>query len=357
VIVGWDDDNGVPVVTAEDPRQVVTIHDPRDQRRVLAALKMFRDDEAEADFAYLYLPGRVFVARRATRVRRRSCRSSMAGRGSGTRSLSGPLPAGFENVLPVVRFRNLDGKSEFEPHRSVLDRINRAVLRRDVVTSYQAYRQRGIKGNLPEKDEHGPGHQLRRGAGGGPGRVLAVAAGRGDLGVGSGRSDAAAGAHQERHPDPGGCVADAVGDVDAGRCGAVGGGRVALQREGLVFKVEDRIARADHGWAVVQSLMARFAGDEQRADVEAIQPIWAPIERYSLSEMGSAWAQFVGLPVETKLRLILRLNPTDIARVKSEMQADAFTRRWRRCRRRARRFARTPTYRRRLPRPDVAVSE
>jgi hypothetical protein len=55
-IVGLDELNQ-PIITAQDPRQVVTEHDPRRQRIVRAALNEFRDDVAGADFRYVYLQG------------------------------------------------------------------------------------------------------------------------------------------------------------------------------------------------------------------------------------------------------------------------------------------------------------
>jgi hypothetical protein len=63
VIVGRDPDGEV-LVTAEDPRFVTAITDPANPYKVLAALKLFHDDVADQDVAYLYLPGRVMAATR-----------------------------------------------------------------------------------------------------------------------------------------------------------------------------------------------------------------------------------------------------------------------------------------------------
>ena len=63
VIVGpVDPDLGVPLITPEDPREVVVETDPRQRRKVLAGLKVFRDDVEGVDKAYLYLPGEVHRA-------------------------------------------------------------------------------------------------------------------------------------------------------------------------------------------------------------------------------------------------------------------------------------------------------
>ena len=67
VILGVDDDG--PYATSEDPRQVVTIHDPIRQSRIRAAAKFFTDEDTGVDYGYLYLPGRRFVARTVDRAR------------------------------------------------------------------------------------------------------------------------------------------------------------------------------------------------------------------------------------------------------------------------------------------------
>ena len=65
--------DGAVAATAEDPRQVVTIHDPVRQSRVRAWAKVYYDPDLETSFAHLGLPGRVWTAfqpgRRARDVR------------------------------------------------------------------------------------------------------------------------------------------------------------------------------------------------------------------------------------------------------------------------------------------------
>ena len=52
-----DDQPGIPVITPEDPRQVITVQDPIRRRRSVAGLKSFCDEITCLDTAYLYLPG------------------------------------------------------------------------------------------------------------------------------------------------------------------------------------------------------------------------------------------------------------------------------------------------------------
>lgn len=151
MIVGLDNDTGMPLITGEDPRQVVTIHDPARQRVVRAGLKLFHDPEEQKDLAYLYLPGEVHVASRSIkRLPKNHVVRFSAGAWDWDRAPA-PLPA---PVVPVVRFRNKRGVGEFEPHVDLLDRINYVLLQRLVIATFQAFRQRAVKG-LPDKDEDG----------------------------------------------------------------------------------------------------------------------------------------------------------------------------------------------------------
>jgi hypothetical protein len=57
---------GLPRITVEDPRQVITAQDSADPRITRAGLKMFTDEWTARDMAYVYLPGtprgKVYVA-------------------------------------------------------------------------------------------------------------------------------------------------------------------------------------------------------------------------------------------------------------------------------------------------------
>lgn len=146
VITGVVDDE--LAITAEDPRQVVTMHDPVRQSKVTSALKLFHDADSERDLAFLYLPGRVHVAYRA---RRSTIALTLRPRFSsgwewdtergGADGLELP---GLPDVVPVTRFRNESGVSEFEHHTDLLDRINHMILQRMVIATLQAFKQRGI---------------------------------------------------------------------------------------------------------------------------------------------------------------------------------------------------------------------
>lgn len=152
-------DDNQPFATAEDARQAVTIHDPVDQSRIRAAAKFFRDKDTQTDYAFLVLPGVVYVAKTAA-----SGNGARPGNFSEewdwdpTRGGPGgsPLPAGFEADVPVVRYRNEDGIGDFEKHQAIFDRIDHLVLQGMVVATLQAFKQRAIKADkadMPDVNE------------------------------------------------------------------------------------------------------------------------------------------------------------------------------------------------------------
>lgn len=328
VIVGRDDDTGELIVTGEDPRQVVTEHDPRQQRKVLAALKLFHDDVEQADFVYLYLPGRVYVARREmkraptfgqrTRFNPQSWDWDSARGGAAGQ----PLPS--EDAMPVVRFRNKRGVGEFETHLDVLDRINHMLLQRMVIATMQAFRQRAIKGDLPDRDEHGelidydellaadPGALWRL-----PEAVELWESGQVDLTpiLTSVKDDVLHLAAVTRTPLH-------MFTPDAAAQGSAEG--ASLQREGLVFKAEDRIERISVAAAQVLALMFAFSGDTGKAVVSDIEVIWRPAERFSLAERTQAAvaAQSAGVPWRTRMSSIMQFSPAEVARMETERADD-----------------------------------
>lgn len=89
VIVGDIDETiGVPRVTCEDPRDTIGAADPIDRRTLVAALKVFIDDVAGVDRAYVYLAGEVHRATRPRAATGRSCRTTRRAGSGRSRSTS-----------------------------------------------------------------------------------------------------------------------------------------------------------------------------------------------------------------------------------------------------------------------------
>lgn len=318
-IVGAPDGvTGVPLITAEDARQVITAHDPA-TGETLAALKMFRDDWDAADFAYVYLAtGEVWKARRDGSSSLASLRFS-ARSWSWTSESPEKLPY---RRIPVVRFQNRGGVGEFEPHLDVLDRINDGLLDRVVIAKIQAFRQRAIK-NLPSHDEDGEEIDYTDVFSADPGALWQVPDGVDfwesqpiDLGPirMAVKDDVEAFAAVTRTPLH-------LITPDAASGSAEG---ASLMREGQLYKVEDRRRRGGSSLAQLMSLAFLFAGDEARSERAEIKTIWQPAERYSLTEKMSAatQAKAAGLPQAAIFTDVMQYGPEDVARLESMRGGD-----------------------------------
>lgn len=311
---------GFPTITVEDPRQVITEHDPVNPRRVRAALKLFTDDVTGDDLAYLYLPGRVRVATRKTTT---STGNLFAvGGWEWDEDKSDDLPNGFEDVVPVVRFLNEDGLGEFEPHLDLLDRINKTILDRMVISAIQAFRQRAIAGDLPDVDEDGNEIDYAEMFRPGPGELWKLPEGAELTELGQ----------VDVRP-----ILEAVKD-DAREFAAVtstplytmfpdsangSAEGAAVQRESHVFKVEDRHVRLGDGHILTMGHAFRFMGDEQRANLLTLEPLWRPAERFSLVERSQASSQAQDVPWRTRMTDIWQFSPDKVAEMETERAADA----------------------------------
>ncbi|HEX6969127.1 MAG TPA: phage portal protein [Micromonosporaceae bacterium] len=323
VIVGEvDPRTKAPVITAEDPRWMVGAPDQKNPNFLRAALKVKHDDEEEADFAYLYLPGRVRVARRMGKSTGGRVAYFSPKAWEWDEERSGQL---VHDQMPVVRFPNKDGCGEFEKHLDVLDRISHQILQRMTIATMQAFRQRAIKG-LPLT--YPAGHpkagqeidysemftldpaalwQL-------PESAEIWESGQVDLTpiLSAVKDDLQEFAAVTRTPlymlMPSGVNQSAQA--------------ASAQREGLVKKTGDRIARTSHPWAQVMSLAFRQMGDKQRADLAGLETLWANPEWMSLAERADAASKAQDVPWRTKMIRIWGFSPSEVDRMASERADD-----------------------------------
>jgi hypothetical protein len=325
-IVGAPDpDTGVPVVSCEDPREVITADDPA-TGVARAALKLFRDEWTGDELAYVFLPGFVAVARRP----------NLAGAYGGffgqawdwDARLSAVYPDAFSDLVPVVHFRNRDGRGEYEPHLDVLDRINSEIFRRVTVAAYQAFRQRAMIGapqttdDLPLKADRSNEIDYSEILVTDPGAVWQLPSdvefkefGAIDLGPirAAVKDDVQALAAVTRTP-----LFYITPDAAAGSAEGA-----SVQREGLVYRTEDRRRRADAPLARVMSIAMRMMGETERSEILSIRTLWQPAERYSLAERASAAAQLKGiLPASLIARDVLQYRPEDLPLIERERDAD-----------------------------------
>ncbi len=322
IIVGGTGENGdIPVLTSEDPRQVISIHDPIDDRIVRAALKLYWDCDYGRSYAYIYLPGKRYVAvmdskRAMARFHRGWAWDESRGGVEGE-----DLP---HDRVPVVRLQNRLGMGEFEPHLPVLQRINHEILQRMVIATMQAFRQRAARGELPTEDHLGRPidweKELEADPGGVwllPGVVEMWESGQVDLTpiLSAIKESVREFAAVTETPM-------SVFQPESGNQSAEG---ASLSREGLVFRAEDLIERASETARDALALAFLVKGDIARADRTMIDPMWAPVERISVNEKASAGAQAAasGLPWRWIMKDIWGYPPTAIAEMEADKAMDA----------------------------------
>lgn len=309
-IVGYPDGAEFPVVTVEDPRQVVAYTDPAMPHRVVEAIKVFT--EGGINYFYCYRPDliQVFVK-------------------DGEDNMFDPegymLSMEMANTIgevPVVKFTNADEKGEYEPYIDIIDRVNHMILQRLIIATTQAFRQRVLKGDFPTHDPDGNEIDyngiFESSAGslwmipeGADVEELAQAEITGILqAVRADIQDFAAVTRTPMHYF-----------IPEGVNGSAEGAQLA--REGLVFKAEDRIARASAGWSKVMSLVFRWLGDETRANLLDLEPLWKPAERYSLAERADANVKFADVPFRSRMSLIAQFSPAEIAEMEVEKASES----------------------------------
>ena len=311
---------GAPRVTCEDPRQVVVEVDPVDRRRVLAALKVFGDDASGVDRSYLYLPGideGPAQLYRGARLRDRNVKSLQFDAKGWDWAEPEDLPT---TAVPVTWFPNradLYGRvlGEFEHVLDDLNRISMLVLQRMQVAMLQAFRQRALKGDLPEFDETGKKIDYDSIFSSDPAAMWLLPNGV-EMWESSGvdltpilesvKADVRELAGRTRtplyylFPNEGGSAEGAV-----------------TQREGLIFRASSRITETDGPIEATMALALEAAGIEAPTDMETV---WSRPDLATLAERydAAAKSRAAGLPERYIWRVILQMSPQDIERAEQD---------------------------------------
>ncbi|WP_433662458.1 hypothetical protein ACQPW1_10070 [Nocardia sp. CA-128927] len=134
----------VPLLLAEDPRYCVGEKDPLNPRHLVAAVKVFEDKINDQQKALLFLPNQRFVF-----VREPGQHADEFNIDQWTQAEATTV-AGLEDYggIPMVRFENKMALGEYEPHLDLLDRIADGIVHRMVISWYQSFKQRAIRGDL-----------------------------------------------------------------------------------------------------------------------------------------------------------------------------------------------------------------
>lgn len=330
VIVGPNKkDPTTPLITAEDPRQVISALDPSDRTTVLAALKVYDDDIFNLRHAVLFLPAKVYYFQ-ATLPKTKDVRellrepemvfddddpTSMITDETG----SVPNPLGEVPVVAFVNRPQLDGTGigEFEDVIDVQDRINNAILDRLVISKMQAYRQRWMSG-VSMKDENGnPLTPLQPGAD----LVWSVEDDKAKFGdfdqtdltpvlkaTSADVTDLAAISRTPPHYLLGAIV-------------NISGDALQAAEAGLVSKCRDRIRSYSDSWESVMRLAFKLINIDLPPDT---QTQWSDPALYTLTSRGDAAIKFsaAGVPWSYAMR-VLNYTPQEIEKMRQEKIQDA----------------------------------
>lgn len=319
VIVGVQD--GKPLVTGEDPRQVIHESSPTNRRDVRAALKTYWDDIDNCQRAVVYLPGgRVVYFVTTDRVTRDTDDEQKWAAKSWQRDVSDDYPEGEGSLpfteVPVVPFINRPdlagcGLGEFEDVIDILDRINNQILDRLVISAMQAYRQRWGKGISVDSKDFDPGADL----------LWLVE-----------DEDAQFGEFQPTDITP---IIKAI-ESDVQELAAItrtppqyllaamintSGDALGVAESGLVSKVLEREAEFGESWERVYRLAGRVQERDIPTDAEVV---WKSPQFRTLTELASAAVQLAsaGVPWRTRMRK-LDFTPAEIARMATERAEEA----------------------------------
>jgi hypothetical protein len=328
IVNGVDDTINAPLITIEDPREVVAECDPAIRRKVVAAAKIYRDELNGRYAAILFLPGRVRHAElkfnNSTMMEEGKDFDNGISNWNWVQGSEATLP--FDDI-PVVPFLNRpngsnDGVGEFEHHTDLIDRVMFEIFNRLVITLMQAFRQRAFKG-LPTTDPMGKPIDYT-------GVFVASAGAAWQLPEG-------VDIWESGQADIGSILMSIDGDLkhlaaatrtplfyltsDAINGSAEG---ASLSREGLIFKTKDRIKTTSEGLEKVISLAFRYLNDDARANREGMATIWKNPEQFTLNERMDAAtkASSIGIPFREICKTILQMNPVEIERIEEERAAE-----------------------------------
>lgn len=144
------DEKGRAVITAESAEFITAAADPLTPWKARAGLKVWRDLDEGLDFAFVW--DGTYRARFARPIRDRE--QKIITRVSGGNWT--PMEIVEVGRVPLIILRpSSDGLGAFEPHTGIIDRAHLTILNRLHITAMQAFKQRAIKGRLPDTDEEG----------------------------------------------------------------------------------------------------------------------------------------------------------------------------------------------------------
>lgn len=316
--------NGQPLVTGEDPRQVIHESDPEDRYLIRAALKVWSDDVANVALAIVYLPDTIHYYRSQKPLN--SLRQAWKPATWDIDIDNAFAPDGVADndfgEVPVVPFINRpdlagNGQGEFEDVLDIQDRINTTTLDLCVISAMQAYRQRWAKG-VDIQDKDGKPQTLFD-----PGSDLLWVVPDDNAQFG------------EFNPVD---LSSLIKSIDSsiqsiaaitrcppqymiGQIVNVSGDALAASELGLISKVGEREQEFGESWEAVYRLAGKVLGVDVPVDAEVM---WRDPQFRTLTEMASASVQLqaAGVPWRTRMEMLDK-SPQQIERMETQRIQDA----------------------------------
>lgn len=233
-------------------------------------------------------------------------------------------PVSYADALPVIVLERPDGLGFIEPHLDVIDGINHGKLQRLVVTAMQAFKQRGLKGDLPEKDADGNDIDWARIFEPAPGALW-------DLPEGidvweSEQTDIRPlleGEKADRRDFAAVTMTPLSVFIPEGANQSAEG--AASAKEGHISLAQDEID--DIAPAASMAMVLALKAEGYDLDATTVEVNFAPPALVSLSEQYAAAVQAkgTGMAAKTIMREILGWSPEQIRQAESELATEALT--------------------------------
>lgn len=170
--IGPPGPDGLPVVTAEDPRNCVTIDDPIDPNVSIAALKMYHDKTLGYDYAHVVLPNTRYTDPETGEESKLGTRVRVARRKAVKGLVPQFRPGAWEwddenksaEYPDIVQGRGTlvhhvtapNGVGDIEPHLDLLARINNMIVDRLWISKFQVFRQRAFQDKATDPEAGDP---------------------------------------------------------------------------------------------------------------------------------------------------------------------------------------------------------
>ncbi len=311
---------GLPVITPEDPRQVIAEFDPIDKRRPIAALKIWGDSVKKEWRAVVMLPDRLYSY--TAPAAENADITTAFGSENWTPAGDEVNPVGRPPVVRVPNRLSLTGETmaEFEDVIDIQDRINNEILNRLVISKMQAYRQRWVTGASFEDEDGNPIEPFKPGVD----LVWAVeeeTAQFGEFQQADLRQIIEAVAADVRDL---GAISRTPPHYLLGEFVNASGDAFSQSETGHVAKCTERMAHAGEAAEDVIRLAYAYLSDA-RADALDSEVIWADPQYRSLAERADAAAKLVaaGVPWRTVMLTVLGYTPQEVDRMDAERTSDA----------------------------------